>query len=77
MKPEYDLATMQSRPNPYITKLQSKVTITLDQNVIEYFEDISKESGIPYQSLINLYLQDCVTQHRKIDTTWYEQIEHA
>jgi hypothetical protein len=28
------------------------------------------DAGVPYQSLINLYLRDCVTQHRQIQIAW-------
>ena len=27
-------------------------------------------SGIPYQTLINLYLSDCVTQKRELQLSW-------
>jgi len=42
----------------------------LGEDVISYFKDMAEESGVPYQSLINLYLRDCVATHRKIDMTW-------
>ncbi len=28
------------------------------------------DDGIPYQSLINLYLRDCAAQNRKLDLRW-------
>jgi len=31
---------------------------------------MSEDAGVPYQSLINLYLRDCVAQHRKVDISW-------
>jgi predicted DNA binding CopG/RHH family protein len=70
MKKEYDLSTMQSRKNPYASKLKKSVTMRLSEDIIGYFKEMSKESGIPYQSLINLYLRDCVLNHRKIDISW-------
>ncbi len=70
MKAEYDFSKMKSRKNPYASKLKKQVTIRLGEDVIEYFKDMAEETGIPYQSLINLYLRDCVAQHRKIDLTW-------
>lgn len=70
MRKEYDFSKMKSRKNPYISKLKNPVTIRLSEDVIEYFKGMAEESGVPYQSLINLYLQDCVLQHRKIDIQW-------
>jgi hypothetical protein len=26
--------------------------------------------GIPYQSLINLYLRDCAASHKKLNLSW-------
>ncbi len=70
MKNEYDFSTMKSRKNPYASKLKKPVTMRLGEDVIAYFKDMAEESGVPYQSLINLYLRDCVAAHRKIDMTW-------
>ena len=72
MKKEYDLSKMKSRKNPYTSKLKKSVTIRLNQDVIEYFKTMSEDSGIPYQSLINLYLSDCADKQRKIDISWQE-----
>ncbi len=70
MKSEYDLSQMKSRKNPYAARLKKPVTMRLSEEVIDYFKAMSDESGVPYQSLINLYLRDCVAQHRKIDISW-------
>ena len=70
MKEEYDLSKMKSRKNPYASKLKKPVTMRLSEDVIGYFKDMSEENGVPYQSLINLYLRDCVVTHRKIDISW-------
>ncbi len=70
MKKEYDLSKMKSRKNPYASKLKKPVTIRLSEDVIDYFKSMSEESGVPYQSLINLYLRDCANQHRKVDIRW-------
>lgn len=66
MKPEYDLANMKSRPNPFSKQLKQQVTLPLGIDVIEYFEDQGREKGISYQELINLYLQDCVLSKRSL-----------
>jgi uncharacterized protein (DUF4415 family) len=70
MKKEYDLAKMKSQKNPYSSKLKRQVTIRMGDDVIEYFKTLSEETGIPYQSLINLYLRDCVANNRKPDLHW-------
>jgi uncharacterized protein (DUF4415 family) len=70
MKAEYDLAKMKSRKNPYASKLKKPVTMRLSEDVVLYFKDMAVEAGVPYQSLINLYLRDCVAQHRKVNIAW-------
>ena len=67
MKKEYDLSKMKSRKNPYASKLKKPVTMRLGEDVINYFKRMAEDSGVPYQSLINLYLRDCISQHRKVD----------
>lgn len=66
MKKEYDLNEMKSRPNPFAKQLKQQVTLPLGIDVIEYFETIAQEIGISSQDLINLYLQDCVANKRKL-----------
>lgn len=73
MKKEYDLSKMKSRKNPYASKLKKSVTMRVSEDVIDYFKKMAEKSGVPYQSLINLYLRDCVAQHREIDITWKKQ----
>lgn len=70
MKAEYDLSKMKSRRNPYARKLKKQITLRLDPDVIEYFKKKAEESGIPYQTLINLYLQDCRASGRELKMTW-------
>ena len=70
MKKGYDLSKLQSRKNPYASKLKKSVTMRLSEDIISYFKEMAIESGVPYQSLINLYLRDCVLNHRKIDISW-------
>ena len=71
MKDEYDLLAMKARKNPYANKLKKSVTIRLGEDVILYFKEMAEESGVPYQSIINLYLRDCVATHKKIDINWH------
>ena len=70
MKAEYDLSKMSSRKNPYASKLKRPVTMRLSEDVVTYFKRMAEEAGVPYQSLINLYLSDCVAQHRKVEISW-------
>jgi uncharacterized protein (DUF4415 family) len=73
MKPEYDLSKMKSRRNPYASKLKKPVTMRLSEDVVAYFKDMAIRAGVPYQSLINLYLRDCVMQHRQVQIAWPTQ----
>ena len=68
MRAEYDFSI--SRPNPYPNKLKKQITIRIDETSIDYFKQQAAETGIPYQSLINLYLADCVANHRKLKLAW-------
>lgn len=72
MKTEYDLSKMKSRKNPYASKLKKSITMRLSEDVIDYFKQMADDAGMPYQSLINLYLRDCVAHHRKVDISWQE-----
>ena len=64
MKPEYDFS--ESRPNPYAKKLRKPVTMNLDVDVIDYFKGESARTGVPYQTLINLYLAQCASEGKRL-----------
>lgn len=66
MKKEYDLTKMKKRQNPFAKQLKKQVTIRMGVDVIDYFKNMSEETGIPYQNLINLYLRECVSSQRKL-----------
>lgn len=68
MRKEYDFS--RSRKNPYASQLKKQITIRIDEESIAYFKGISEEIGIPYQSLINLYLRDCAASQRKLKLDW-------
>jgi predicted DNA binding CopG/RHH family protein len=70
MKAEYDFSKMKSRKNPYASKLKKSVTMRLSEDVVEYFKSMAAEAGVPYQSLINLYLRDCLAQNRRVQIKW-------
>ncbi|MBQ7227768.1 MAG: BrnA antitoxin family protein [Clostridia bacterium] len=68
MKTEYDFSN--ARKNPYTGKLKQQITINIDSNTIAYFKSMSEDSGIPYQTLINLYLTDCAKNNKHISIAW-------
>lgn len=70
MRKEYDIKNLDPRKNPYTKAIKKQVTINLDESVIEYFKKQSESSGIPYQTLINLYLRDCLINDRHIEIAW-------
>ncbi|VFM95485.1 MAG: hypothetical protein BECKG1743D_GA0114223_100815 [Candidatus Kentron sp. G] len=69
MREHYDFDKMEGQKNPYIPRLERRMTIPLDVDVIDYFEEMAKDTDVSYQHLINLYLRDCVAQHRKVDVS--------
>jgi len=68
MRDEYDFS--KAKKNPYASQLKKQITIRLDEESINYFKSISEGVGIPYQSLINLYLRDCAASNRKLNLKW-------
>lgn len=64
MKEEYDFSN--ARKNPYTKKMKEQITINVDSDTIDYFKKQSAVYGVPYQTLINLYLSDCVKENRKL-----------
>ena len=70
MKSEYDLSNMKSRTNPSAAQLKKPVSMRLSEDVVTYFKGMANEAGVPYQSLINLYLRDCVMKHRTVQIAW-------
>jgi uncharacterized protein (DUF4415 family) len=68
MRKQYDFSA--SRKNPYAPQLKKPVTIRLDEDSIKYFKAMSRETGIPYQSLINLYLKECAASGKKLNLEW-------
>ena len=68
MREHYDFS--KARRNPYVKHLKRQVTIRLDQDTIDYFKNLSADTGIPYQTLINMYLRDCATNRKKLAVLW-------
>ncbi len=70
MRDEYDIESLNPRKNPYSGRLKKQITINIDDDTIGYFKRMSESTGLPYQTLINLYLSDCAKNNRRIDITW-------
>lgn len=68
MRDEYDFAN--ARRNPYAKRLKQQVTIRLDADTVAYFKALAEEMGIPYQTLINLYLRECAVARKKPTISW-------
>ncbi len=70
MRKEYDLKKMKLKPNPYAKRLKKSITIRLDEDVIDYFKELSVETNIPYQTLLNDFLRSCKDSGFKPKTVW-------
>ena len=68
MRKGYDFSS--GKKNPYASRLKKQVTIRLEEGTVEYFKALAEEIGIPYQTLINLYLRDCALSGRRLDISW-------
>jgi uncharacterized protein (DUF4415 family) len=68
MRKSYDFS--KGKRNPYARRLKRQVTIRLDETTIEYFQRLSAETAIPYQTLINLYLRECAASQRQLRFEW-------
>ena len=69
MRREYNFSKMKGARNPY-AKMKKAVGINLSAEVIDYFKKLAAENGIPYQTLIDLYLRDCVKKKRRPKFDW-------
>ena len=70
MRDEYNIRELNPRKNPYASRLKKQITINIDGGTIDYFKSMAAADGIPYQTLINLYLRDCADNRRKIQMSW-------
>jgi len=68
MLEEYDFSN--SIKNPYTAQLKKPITIRLENETISYFKELAKDSGIPYQTLINMFLTQCAKEHKKPELIW-------
>jgi predicted DNA binding CopG/RHH family protein len=68
MRKLYDFS--KAKPNPYVGKLKRQITIRLETSTIDYFRELAKELGIPYQNLINMYLRECALAAKRPALKW-------
>ena len=68
MRKSYDFS--QGKPNPYAKRLKQQITIRLDDGTVGYFKKLAEETGIPYQTLINLYLRECAAKGKRLSMRW-------
>jgi uncharacterized protein (DUF4415 family) len=68
MRREYDFS--KGKRNPYAKRLKRQITIRLDRDTVAYFRGLADESGIPYQTLMNLYLRECAAQRKRLSLAW-------
>jgi predicted DNA binding CopG/RHH family protein len=62
MRKEYDFS--DARPGRFADKAKQQITIRLDAKTITYFKTLSETVGVPYQTLINMYLSDCAEKKK-------------
>ena len=73
MREEYNISELNPRKNPYASRLKKQITINIDGSTIDYFKSLAESKGIPYQTLINLYLRDCATNRRQLQISWQQE----
>ncbi|MGN8817972.1 CopG family antitoxin [Oribacterium sp. HCP28S3_H8] len=70
MRDEYDIKNLNPRKNPYSKRLKKQVTLYINEDTVAYFKTLAEKKGIPYQTLINLYLSDCAEHKRELSMNW-------
>jgi antitoxin component of RelBE/YafQ-DinJ toxin-antitoxin module len=75
MRKNYDFSNAVR--NPYAKRLKRQLTIRLDEDTISYFQDLSKEMSLPYQTLMNMYLRDCAETRKRPHWTTPARAERA
>ena len=68
MKKSYDFS--KGKKNPYAKRLKKQVTIRLDEGTLGYFKELAEDTGIRYQTLINLFLRDCAEGKKRPSMKW-------
>ena len=50
--------------------LKQQVTINIEADTVSYFKGLASETGVPYQTLINLFLTYCKNNKLRPDLSW-------
>ena len=66
MREEYDIKSLNPRKNPYVKSNKKPITMNVSVSTLDYFKALSEETGIPYQTLMNYYLDECVKQKKRL-----------
>ena len=53
--------------HPYVGRVRRRVTINIDGETVDYFKAESARTGVPYQTLINVYLGQCAREQRHLE----------
>ena len=61
-----DIDFSESMPNPYVGRVRRRVTINIDDANVDYFKAEAARTGVPYQTIINLYLTECRDQGKRL-----------
>jgi len=77
MRKEYNFSDMKGQKNPYAKDLKTQITIRIDRETVNYFKGLAENTGMPYQSLINLYLRECAKTRKKPTVKWYQTTAKA
>ena len=75
MRKHYDFS--KAKRNPYARRLKRQVTIRLDQDTIRYFRHLADQTGIRYQTLINLYLRECAASGKRPLNIWQPAVDRG
>ena len=57
-------------PYKAFKEAKKQTTIRLKASTVFYFQQMAQKTGIPYQTLINMYLDDCAVNQRTISIEW-------
>ena len=66
MRDEYDIRNLNPRKNPYVKAKKQQVTKNMNTTTVDYFKEMAAVSGVPYQTIINLYLDECVREKKAL-----------
>ncbi len=72
MRKHYDFS--KAKRNPYAKRLKRQITIRIDADTVAYFNALAQETGIPYQTLINLYLRECAASKKRLALQWRQRM---